>query len=178
MSRERSVTAVPRPIVIALVLALGMQINWHVRLPKPTASAALLPNPLSAAQFQVLAFGEPVALAKLLMLWLQAFDNQPGISIPFKALDYDKVTVWLTRILELDPSGQYPLLVASRLYGAIPVPAKQRQMLEFVRQQFLAEPDARWPWLAHAVYIAKHRMRDLPLALEYARLLAEHLSKR
>ncbi len=34
---------------------------------------------------------EPIALSKMLMLYLQAFDNQPGISIPFREMDYDRV---------------------------------------------------------------------------------------
>ncbi|MCI0400336.1 MAG: hypothetical protein L0Y67_02065 [Gammaproteobacteria bacterium] len=106
-----------------------------------------------------------------MMLWLQAFDNQPGISIPFKDLDYDKVTGWMELILELDPRGQYPLLAASRVYGEVPVEGKQRHMLDFVYRQFLLDPNRRWPWLAHAIYVAKHRLKDLPLALKYARAM-------
>jgi hypothetical protein len=116
-------------------------------------------------------FGEPVALAKLLMLHLQAFDNQPGIAIPLLNLDYTQVEAWLGRILELDPLGQYPLLAASRLYGEVPNATKQRQMLEFVYQRFLEDPNRRWPWLAHAAIIAKHRLKDLPLAQKYAQAI-------
>ena len=108
------------------------------------------------------------------MLWLQAFDNQPGISIPFRDLDYPKVIGWLERILALDPKGQYPLLAASRLYSEVPDEVKQRQMLEFVYEQFFQDPNHRWPWLAHAVYIAKHRLHDLPLALRYAQAIAAY----
>jgi hypothetical protein len=108
------------------------------------------------------------------MLWLQAFDNQPGISIPFRELDYARVEAWLARILDLDPRGQYPLLAASRLYGEVPVPEKQRPMLDFVHDRFLEDPDRRWPWLAHAAIVAKHRLGDLPLALRYARAVTDH----
>ena len=44
-------------------------------------------------------------------------------------------------------------------------------MLEFVHRRFLEDPDRRWPWMAHAVYVAKHRIKDLQLALKYARAL-------
>lgn len=108
------------------------------------------------------------------MLWLQAFDNQPGISIPFRELDYGRVIDWLERILRLDERTQYPLLAASRLYAEVPVPNKQRQMLEFVYQQFLLDPNRRWPWMAHAVFIAKHRLKDPRLALKYAKALTNY----
>jgi hypothetical protein len=107
-------------------------------------------------------------------LYLQAFDNQPGISIPFADLKYDVVQTWLKRILELDPHTQYPLLMASQLYGQVPDEAKQRQMLAFVYEEFLLDPDHRWPWLAHAVIMARHRLHDLPLALRYAKALTQH----
>jgi hypothetical protein len=41
-------------------------------------------------------------------------------------------------------------------------------MLDFVHGAFLEDPDARWPWLAQAALLAKHRLRDLPLARRYA----------
>lgn len=110
------------------------------------------------------------------MLWLQAFDNQPGISIPYRELDYQTVIAWLEEILALDARGQYPLFAASRLYSEVPDEARQRMMLEFVFRKFLEDPDRRWPALAHAVYMAKHRLQDLPLALRYARALTDHVT--
>jgi hypothetical protein len=123
-----------------------------------------------------MALGDPLVTGKLLVLWLQAFDNQPGISIPFRELDYARVAAWLERALAVDPRGQYPLLAASRLYAEVPVEAKQRYMLEFVHRQFLDDPGRRWRWLAHAAIVAKHRLQDLPLALRFARSIREHAS--
>ncbi len=123
---------------------------------------------------QAASLGEPLVCSRLVMLWLQAFDNQPGISIPFRELDYGRVIDWLERILRLDGRTQYPLLAASRVYAEVPVPTKQRRMLEFVYQQFLLDPNRRWPWMAHAAFVAKHRLKDLPLALKYAKALTNY----
>jgi hypothetical protein len=41
-------------------------------------------------------------------------------------------------------------------------------MLDFVHEAFLENPDERWQWLAQAALLAKHRLRDLPLARRYA----------
>lgn len=171
---ERPVSAVPRGIMLALVVALAAQIAWHMRLPAPVASAADLPAPPATNLLRVAALGEEQALSRLLMLWLQSFDNQPGISIPFSRLDYDRVVLWLDRILALEPRSRYPLLSAARVYGEVPDPGRRRIMINFLERQFLLAPDTRWPWLAHAVFLAKHRLRDLPLALRLARTLREH----
>jgi hypothetical protein len=56
----------------------------------------------------------------------------------------------------------------------VPVEAKQRSMLEFVYREFLLDPNRRWPWLAHATVIAKHRLHDLPLALRYAQAIQRY----
>ena len=161
-------------LVAALIVAVALQGWIHRIMPPAHARASDLAALPSVPALRALSLGEPVALAKMLNLYLQAFDNQPGISIPFRELDYDRVEDWLGKILALDPAGQYPLLCASRLYGEVPVAAKQRQMLDFVYRAFLQDPNRRWPWLAHGVLIAKHQLMDMPLAAKYANTLREH----
>ncbi|MGC2518794.1 MAG: hypothetical protein WA373_06770 [Burkholderiales bacterium] len=165
---ERPIAHVPRLVLALLALGLAAQVALRATSapPRPTA-ADLTPAP-SAAALRLASFGDPIALAKVLMLHLQAFDYQSGSNVPYRDLDYGRLEDWLSRILELDPRGQYPLLAASRLYAEVPVEAKQRSMLEFVYREFFVDPDRRWPWLAHAAAVAKHKLHDLPLARRYA----------
>ena len=171
---QRAIAGVPRGVLALLALGLAAQIALKATAPPPrTAAEDLAPAP-SIAALRLASFGDPVALGKTLMLYLQAFDYQSGSKVPYRDLDYSRLEAWLARILELDPRGQYPLLAASRLYAEVPVEAKQRSMLEFVYRQFLLDPNRRWPWLAHATAIAKHRLHDLPLALRYARAIQRY----
>ncbi len=172
-SGERPATAVPVLVRALLSVLLVIQIAVAALQGRPQAKAEDLANPPALPILHILSGGDPVPLAQGMTLYLQAFDNQPGISIPFADLKYDVVQTWLKRILELDPHTQYPLLMASQLYGQVPDEAKQRQMLTFVYEEFLRDPDRRWPWLAHAVIMARHRLHDLPLALRYAKALTE-----
>jgi hypothetical protein len=149
------------------------QLSWHSRQQPIGARANDLPYPLSARAYVIASLGEPVMAAKLLNLWLQAFDNQPGISIPLHALDYSVVTQWLDTILELDPNGDYPMLAAARVYGSVNDRAKQRAMTDFIFEKFTQDPDKHWRWLANAVIIAKHELKDMQLALKYAEALAD-----
>jgi hypothetical protein len=173
-ANERPVAAVPRAAKIVLAVALAAQVAWHAASPRPVARASSLQEPPPAAWLRALSFGEPIALEAALVLYLQAFDNQPGLSIPFKDLDYAAVEAWLERALDLDPNSQYPLLMASHVYSQVPDEAKQRRMLDFVHRQFLKDPEKRWRWLAHAAINAKHQLHDTPLALRYAEEIARH----
>jgi len=165
---------VPAAVVGILLIGMALQFIWHGIRPAPLAAARALPPAMEREVARVLAFGDDVVLARALMLWLQAFDNQPGVSIPFAELDFDRVEQWLKLITQIDPSAQYPYLAAARVYGSVTEPDRQRQMFEFVYRAFLAAPGERWRWLAHASLVAKHQLKDLELALRYARALTEH----
>ncbi len=171
---ERSISEVPGAAILALAVAFGAQLGWHYQRSNLEAVAQSLPAPPALEALRMGSAGDPLVMAKTLMLWLQAHDNQPGISIPFRNLDYARVQAWLGHILALDPRGQYPLLAASRVYGAVIDKQRRRSMLEFVYRRFFDDPDRRWPWLAHAAIVAKHQLEDLPLALKYARAITEH----
>lgn len=169
---QRPLNQVPVAVWLLLLAGLSLQVLWHHHLPAPAASADSLPLTPSTRSLQVLSLGDDVALSKLLNLWLQVYDNQPGISIPFKDLDYARVRGWLQASLDLDPRGQYPLLAAVRLYGQVPDPQRKLQMLEFTYEKFMEAPNQRWPWLAHAVIVARHQLKNPQLALKYAQALA------
>ena len=162
----------PRPLRTLFAVALALQLLWHGMQPSPPRVAAPLPAAPSRDVMQVLAAGDTVLAARLSMLWLTSIDRQPGLSLPYAALDYARLRDWLALILALDPTAQYPLLAASRLYGEVADPVRSRQMLDFVASEFAADPARRWPWLAHAVVLAQHRLHDGALARRYARQLA------
>ena len=175
-SDERSVKDVPAFIIITLIVAFLFQIYWSSSGTLATINIKSLPEPPSKIESQLMGLGDSITISKLFMLWLQAFDNQPGVSVPFKNLDYQRVIDWLERILTLDPKGQYPLLAAGRVYGVVSDDGKKRQMLEFISEQFSEDPDRRWPSMIHAIYVAKHRLKDYPLALEYAHAVAQQVT--
>jgi len=173
LHKERPVSDVPKSVKWLLVLSFVLQLIWHGFQQPVVAKAKDLAPPLSTRSYVMSSLGEPIAAAKYLNLWLQAFDNQPGASLSFHQLDYPRLTQWLDTILELDPDGHYPMLVASRVYGSVKNPEKQRIMTDYVFSKFIEEPNKYWRWLAHAVITAKHELKDLDLALKYADALAE-----
>ena len=173
-SRERPVAAVPPAVRWLLAAALALQIGWHACRPDPRAEVKPLGPVPAAPALRVAALGDRAAFARLLMLRLLVHDRQPGASVPFVHLDYERLAGWLDAIVDLDPRADAPLLAAARVYGSVSDPGRQRTMFALVHRRFLEDPDRRWPWLAHAAVMAKHRLRDPALALRYARALTEH----
>ncbi len=173
-SRERPVARVPPAVRWLLVAMLALQLGWHAWRPDPRAEAQSLGPVPAGPALRVAALGDPAAFARALMLRLLVHDRQPGASIPFMRLDYERVAEWLDAIIDLDPRAEAPLLAAARLYGSVSDPGRQRMMFALVHRRFLEDPDRRWPWLAHVAVMAKHRLGDPVLALRYARAVTEH----
>lgn len=168
MGKERPLSAVPPWLWAALGFALAMQLALQAgRAPPSTAAEDLPPAPRGAA-LRALSLGEPAAGARLAMVYVQAFDLGAGNAQPYRRLDYGRLRAWLRAILETDPRTAYPLFAAARIYAEVDDPGKAREMLDFVHEAFLEDPNGRWQWLAQAAYVAKHRLKELPLALRYA----------
>lgn len=171
---ERPIARVPSGVIGVILIALAAQVGLRAADPPRAPAPEDLPAPPSLTALRFASLGDPVPLSKALMLYLQSFDLQATNRIPFQRLDYGRVETWLSRILELDPESQYPLMAAARLYAEIPDAKKQYQMLEFVYREFLKDPERRWTWLAHGAVIAKHKRRDLALARRYAAAIQAH----
>lgn len=170
-SNERPVSSVPRAILGVLALSLAAQIGWKSMARPGMPAAEDLPAAPRPQVLRILALGEPATLARLAMLYLQAFDYHGTNAMPYRRLDYARLIEWLRSIQALDPRSAYPLFSASRVYAEVPDPVRQRMILEFVYEQFLLDPNRRWPSLAQAALMAKHRLKDLPLALKYSRAI-------
>ncbi len=176
--RERPLSDVPKLALAALVMAFGLQLGWHLtRPPSQVVMRDLGPAP-SLSSLQLASVGEPIAAGKLLMLYIQASDDQAGLAMSFKQLNYEHLTSWLTRVLQLDPRANYPLFMAGRVYGAVSNLEKRRSMFEFIYQQFLLDPNRRWRALADAAVSARHSLKDLTLARKYTRALRLYATDR
>ena len=169
---------VPFALLALLAAGLAAQIAWKSAWQPAAPEAADLPPAPGIAALRLAALGEPEVLSRLLMLYLQAFDFQAGNRLPYRKLDYERLAKWLRVLLALDPRGQYPLFSAARIYADISDPVRQRVMLELIYSEFFQDPNRRWPWLAHASLIAKHKLKDLPLARKYAAAIDKSVTTR
>lgn len=173
--RERPLSHVPWPVVVILATALTLHFGIRLNSQPGSSLGRDLPPAPSGTMLKLASLGDPSPVSRMLMLYVQSFDMRADNRIRYQAMNYATLEDWLSRILELDAHTQYPLLLASRVYAEVPDPSRQRSMLEFIYQKFLADPDRRWAALAHATFIAKHKLKDLPLARRYAAAIQSHV---
>lgn len=177
MSRdERALSAVPTWVHAVLAAALAAQVGGRLAHPAHAPAASDLPPAPPVQALRLASLDEPQAVARLAMLYLQAFDLGGANRLPYRELDYRRLAGWLRAILELDPRSEYPLFSAARVYAEVPDLQRSRIMLDFIYQEFLHDPNRRWPWLAHATLLAKHHLHDLPLALRYAKAIDQRVT--
>jgi hypothetical protein len=150
-----------------LAATLAAQLAWHAAHRTTQWKSVDLSAAPSVQALRLASFGEREALARILALHIQSFDLKR---------DYARLVDWLRSVLDLDPRSPYPLFLAARVYAESPDPARVRLALDFVYQEFFRDPDRRWPWLAHAALVAKHRLGDLPLARRYASAVQRYTS--
>lgn len=172
----RPLSAVPRVLWLLLALCLLFQVLWQVSRRSATPQAQILPAPPGVAMARLASLGEPLAMARAMLLHLQSFEDQPGVSLAWRALDYDRLAGWLETAQALDPRSQYALVAAGSVYAGVADPARVRRMLRFVADSFAADPQHRWPAMAQATLTARHQLHDLALARRYARELRLHAS--
>lgn len=177
-SLQKPIQSVPKTLIFLFAFSLLLQISWHRYALTTENNRQVLSSAPSAKQLAVMSLGEPEVLAKFLMLWIQSLDNQPGISLPLKELNYEHLIDWLHSISQLDQKSQYTLFSAAHFYASVPDSDKQRKTLTFIEHRFKKYPNHYWRWLAHASIIARHRLRDNDLALHYAQLLRQLATSR
>ena len=155
-----------------LFVALAGQVAFaNLILPPPQARAEALRPPPSDAVLRLFAFGDTPMLARVVMLNLQGYDNQRGVSVPFRQLDYHLLGKWLDGIVALDERADYPHFSAAKIYGVVNDNERRRKMITWVRRQFAHRPDARWEWMAFSTNLAGYTLKDEKLATAMAREL-------
>ena len=132
-----------------------------------------LDAPAHDSVYRVASLGSERLLAYLLTLELQLHDAQAGVHIPYTRLNFEHLREWLLTLYRLNPLSDYPAFLATRVYGQNPDPDRVRIMIGVVEDLFERNPRQHWRRMTEACLLAKHQLKDLPLALSLARKLSE-----
>lgn len=160
-----------------LILIIGAIILWRGSDQYNRPNIVSLPSVPSVSAMNFMAASDSSFAYRILMFWLQQFDVQAGQYISYRDLDYENLTLWLNAINQLEPSSQYAMLLATRVYSRVADHERMKLMLEYVYREFIKNPDKNWRWLAEATITAQHKLKDQQLALKYATALAEQNSE-
>ncbi|GAB0057016.1 hypothetical protein SIID45300_01336 [Candidatus Magnetaquicoccaceae bacterium FCR-1] len=169
------VRPLPWRLITPLIVIALLQTVWRLQTPRAEPVATSLEPPPSVAVLRLTTLNDPIVASLSWGIRLQTFDQQPGLQLPLRTIDPERLIAWLERLLALDPHAGLPLDLALKIHGFVPDPARQRRMLDFIHQAFLENPAQRWPWLARAASVARHRLNDNRLARYYLNSLESHL---
>ena len=171
---ERPLLSLPRPLLFAFLLLLGLQaVHHHFDRSSFETRYRALSQPFNTTIYRGLAMGSEQLFGYLLAIRLQLHDNQVGQHFRYQLLDYELLVDWLDRISEVSEGTEYPMLLASRVYTATSDRAQLRRILAFIERRFDDDPQLHWRRLAEASLIARHKLDDLDMALGMARKLAQ-----
>ncbi len=171
--RERPFSSLPRAVQAAFALLLMLQLVFMTFYrADQSASFETLDEPADDSVYRVVALGSERLLAYLLTIELQLHDAQSGVHLPYTKLDFERLKQWLLALHRLNPLSDYPAFLASRVYSQNPDDSKVRIMIDVIDELFKRDPQRHWRRMTEACLLAKHRLGDLPLALELARKLS------
>jgi hypothetical protein len=156
-------------ILLAALLAHGT-LAWHHR--SLQAGWQGVPSPPPQALAPLLTLGDDQLFYRSAAFGLQNMGDGGGRATPLAHYDYGRLEAWLRLLDELDPQADYAPTLAGYYFGQSPVPDDLRRIVAYLRTIGARDPARHWRWLAHAVYLARHRLLDVALALEVARDLA------
>lgn len=162
----------PRALQIRINLALGallalnlglwfassdMQAKWAGVPPVPRQETAVM-----------MALGDGQFSFRSGAITLQNLGDTGGRVTPLKEYSYAMLGQWFALLHLLDPASDHIPMAAAYYFGATPVKKDVRVVVDYLGRIGQNPYGEKWRWLAHAAYLARHKLDDLPLALDLA----------
>ncbi|MBF0334626.1 MAG: hypothetical protein HQL40_13435 [Alphaproteobacteria bacterium] len=155
--------------MLAGAFALQAAFWWNTRDMRP--DFGLVPPVPTKEAIQALAFGDGQFLYRALGLNIQNTGDDGGRFTPLDRYDYGRLEGWFMALDALDSVSDFMPVVAGYYFSNTPKRADIAHVVNYLRHYARHDPARSWRWLAHAAYLARHRMKDQRLALEVAREL-------
>lgn len=152
--------------VFAVLLAAQVGLWSATRDLRPAGT--VLPPPPSPLMRTAWALGDEEFLFRVLAVRLFAAGDLGGRMTPLAEMDYEHVAGWLHALAGLSPRSDVAPALAALYFGLTPKTEDLRPVIGVLRDVYRRAPRDNWRWMAHAVYLARHRLGDLDLALDLA----------
>lgn len=140
--------------------ARPMKVEWR-NIPPPPSTFGAHATGLGDAQLSY----------RMIGFMLQNIAGADTRSQSLKSYNYADLKEWFFRGYHLDTRAVFIPALAAYYYGATTDPAQARYVIEFLRVAGNDPARGRWRWLAHSIFLAQHKVKDLNLAYELAEIL-------
>ncbi|MEZ0225522.1 MAG: hypothetical protein ACAH83_13285 [Alphaproteobacteria bacterium] len=136
--------------------------KWDGVPPVPTVDGALMMT-LGDSQFSY-RFGA---------ITLQNLGDTGGQTTPLKDYNYEKLGKWFWLLNELDRASNHVPMLAAYYFGAVRTPKDVAVLVDYLAAVGVNPVGNKWRWLVQAIFMARHRLHDLHLALDLSYKLAK-----
>ena len=139
----------------------GVRAKWANVPPTPSAASAAL-STLGDRQFAY----------RMTTLFLQNLGDTGGRVTNLREYNYIDLGKWFDLTFALDPYSNAAPTVAGYVYGANQNTSELGPIIDYLEKAGSVMKPQKWRWQLHAIFLARHRMKDYDRALDIANKLA------
>lgn len=164
--------AIPRGALAAVLITMGLQAAFWWQTRDVRAGWEGVPPAPSSRVAKGLALGDGQFLYRAATFVLQNMGDEGGRVTPLKDYDYQRLGQWFFLLDQFDPISEFLPVLVGYYYSQSQDPDDVRVVISFLAHIAIRDPERNWRWLAHAIYLARHRVGDMNLALSLAYRMA------
>lgn len=161
-----------RRINFFLAMALSLNIAFWFGAHETFAQWGNVPPVPTRNGAQIMTLGDEQFSYRFGAITLQNLGNSGGRVTAVKDYDYRRLGQWFWLLNDLDPASNHVPMMAAYYFGATQNPEDVAVVVEYLATVGQNPAGNKWRWLVHAVFLARHRMDNLPLALDLAYILS------
>jgi hypothetical protein len=147
---------------------------WFYARPLQARWENVPPAPASTNTADSIGLGDRELAYRIAGLMLQNLGNVDGRTIKFEEYDYAELEKWFLTIYSLDTRSNYVPTLAAYYYGSTQNAEQLKHIINFLVKAGNRRERESWRWLVHGVFLARHKMNDLDLAMELSEMLENH----
>ena len=152
----------------ALIIAITCQLVFWYFTKHIKPDMIIVPKAPKQSTVNLLSLGDKQFFFRYLGFKVQNAGDSWGRFTALKDYNYKELIKWFYILNNLDGISNYPPSMAGYYYGQTQNTADTIYIIEYLREHAKTDIREKWWWLAQAVYLANHRLKDKKLALEIA----------
>lgn len=132
-----------------------------------------VPPPPSERGARLMTLGDAQFSYRFGAITLQNLGDGGGRVTSLRDYDYGRLGKWFWLLNSLDPASNHVPMAAAYYFGGSGTPKDIRIVVEYLAAIGVNPVGNKWRWLVHAIFLARHHLNDLKLALDLAYRLAK-----
>lgn len=165
-----------KKVRVALMLALAVNFSFWLSVRgvrREWGNVSRAPHEAFSAIYGV---GDKSFSYRINGLMLQNSGDSGGRVSALKDYDYERLKEWFFLQDKLDPVSDFMPYLAAYYFGGVQEPEKYRPVLDYLEMVGARPEGIKWRWLVHAVFFARHKLKDLEKSLALAQVLSSNES--